>query len=246
MGSHATYVPTIFDRLDAVRLSWKIYGGSGGPGIATGPSGYSWTICPTFWECLGSSQAQRLVPNSDVFTDAKNGTLPAVSFVTPISFYSEHQPASVSAGDNWVGSVVSAIMASPDWSSTAIFLTWDDCGCFYDHVNPLQYNSDWGVRVPMIIMSPYVRAGFTDSSPATFVSMLAFIEHTFGLAPLNPCATVGKRDRTCTDDANAYDYSNAFDFAQAPLAPVGMTRTSVSSVEQRWIAAHPDAGDEGT
>jgi len=186
------------------------------------------------------------VPNSDVFTDAQNGTLPPVSFVTPISTYSEHQPASVSAGDNWVGSVVSAIMASPDWSSTAIFLTWDDCGCFYDHVNPLQYNSEWGVRVPMIIMSPYARAGYTDSSPATFVSMLAFVEHTFGLPPLNPCATVGKKDRTCTDDANAYDYSNAFDFTQDPLAPVAMTRTSVSSAEQRWIAAHPDAGDQGT
>jgi hypothetical protein len=54
----------------------------------------------------------------------------------------------------------------------------------------------------MIIISPYARAGYTDSSPATFVSMLAFIEHTFGLAPLNPCTTVGERDRTCTDDAN--------------------------------------------
>ena len=98
----------------------------------------------------------------------------------------------------------------------------------------------------MIIVSPYARAGYTDSSPATFVSMLAFVEHTFGLPSLNPCATVGRRNRTCTDDSNAYDYSNAFDFAQAPLAPVGMTRTSVSSVEQRWIAAHPHAGDEVT
>src|SRR5438270_12468232 len=84
VGQHATYVPTIFDRLDTAHLSWKIYGGSGGPG-----AGYGWTICPTFWECLGSSQAQHLVPNSDVFTDAQHGTLPAVSFVTPISTYSE-------------------------------------------------------------------------------------------------------------------------------------------------------------
>jgi hypothetical protein len=82
-------------------------------------------------------------------------------------------------------------------------------------VNPEQYNPEW---VPMIIVSPYARAGYTDSRAATFVSMLAFVEHTFGLAPLHPCATVGVGDRNCTDDENAYDYSNAFNFTQSPLA----------------------------
>jgi phospholipase C len=241
-AKHASYVPTIFDRLDGAHLPWRIYGSTG----ADGPSGYGWTICPTFYECLGSSQKNDLVPADSILNDAQSGHLPAVSFVTPTSANSEHQPASVSAGDTWVGSVVDAVMSGPDWNSTAIFLTWDDCGCFYDHVNPLQYNPEWGVRVPMIIISPYARAGYTDSQGATFVSLLAFVEHTFGLAPLHPCATVGAGDRNCTDDANAYDYSNAFDFGQSPLAGISMVRTAQPPGERAWVSAHPDAGDEDT
>jgi phospholipase C len=241
-GQHASYVPTIFDRLDGAHLSWKIYGSTG----ADGPSGYGWTICPTFYECLGSSQRNNLVPADSIVNDAQAGHLPAVSFVTPTSANSEHQPASVSAGDTWVGSIMNAVMSSPDWSSTAIFLTWDDCGCFYDHVNPERYNPEWGVRVPMIIISPYARAGYTDSQGATFVSMLAFVEHTFGLAPLHPCATVGSGDRNCTDDENAYDYSNAFNFAQSPLAGIPMVRTALPPGERAWVSAHPEAGDETT
>jgi phospholipase C len=241
-GQHASYVPTIFDRLDAAHLPWRIYGSTGDDGF----SGYGWTICPTFYECLGSSQINNLVPAESILSDAREGRLPALSFVTPTSATSEHQPASVSAGDSWVGSVVGAVMNSPDWDSTAIFLTWDDCGCFYDHVDPERYNPEWGVRVPMIIVSPYARAGYTDSQGATFVSMLAFVEHTFGLPPLHPCATVGAGDRNCTDDANAYDYSNAFNFEQSPLAGIHMVKTALPPGERAWVSAHPDAGDEAT
>jgi phospholipase C len=180
-----------------------------------------------------------LVPASNVLTDAQNGTLPRVSFVTPTDTNSQHNSQSMAVGDNWIGRVVGAIEAGPDWSSTAIFLTWDDCGCFYDHVNPLQYDSEWGIRVPMIIVSPFAKQGYTDSTNATYASLLAYVERTFGLPALNPCGNKGG----CTDDANAYDYSAAFDYGQRPVAPTSMVRTKVSKAEKRYIAAHPSKED---
>jgi phospholipase C len=231
--SPVSYVPTIFDTLDSAAVSWDIYGAGGhqDPSI----DGYLWTICPTFYECLGSRQDQQLVPSSNVLTDARNGTLPQVSFVTPTDTNSQHNTQSMAVGDNWIGSVVNAIETGPDWSSTAIFLTWDDCGCFYDHVDPLQYDPEWGIRVPMIIVSPFAKQGYTDSTPATYASLLAYVERTFGLPALHPCGN----EPGCTDDANAYDFSHAFSYSQAPLAPIAMAHTRVPRAERRYIAAHP-------
>jgi len=222
-GSHAGYLPTIFDRLDSAGLSWRIYGGTG---ATIGGSAYGWTICPTFWECLGGPQRKDLVSNLNFVPAARDGTLPSFSILAPDGKYSEHQPESIGLGDAWLGRMVSAVENGPDWSSTAIFITWDDCGCFYDHVNPLQYSTQWGIRVPMIIVSPWARAGFTDSNPATFASLLTFTERVFGLQPLHPCATVRGPGRACTDDLvgaggrPAYNYMDAFDFSQKPLDPV--------------------------
>ena len=128
-------------------------------------------------------------------------------------------------GDSWIGQVVSAIMSGPQWSSTAIFIAYDDCGCFYDHVAP---PPGLGIRVPMVIVSPYAKPGFTDSNTASFASLLAFAEHTFGLVPLT-----GK-------DANAYDYSASFDFAQRPLAPVRLSQHPLPAGEKAWLEAHPE------
>jgi phospholipase C len=227
--SPVPYVPTIFDRLDDAGLTWKIYGGTG---TSTG-SGWGWTICPTFYECLGSSQRSNLVNSADVTKDARAGKLPSLSIVTPTGRSSQHNGDSMAIGDNWIGKVMSAIQAGRDWSSTAIFLTWDDCGCFYDHVPPP--TADEGIRVPMIIVSPYARAGTTDSTPATFLSMLSFTEHNFGLAPLT------------ADDAAAYDYAGSFDLTQKPLlAATSMVRRSVSSQERAYIREHPPPEDDPT
>lgn len=233
-GPQATYVPTIFDRMDAGGVSWRIYG-----------LGSKWSVCPDFWECMGSSQQNNVVSNSQLGTDAQNGTLPSMSLVVPPTSSSEHEPASVSAGDNWLGQTLTSLQTSPNWSSMAIFITWDDCGCFYDHVNPLQFNPEWGIRVPLIIVSPYAKAGYTDSNPATFLSMMAFIEHTFGLQALHPCATVSANDPNCTDDVQGvdgqptYDFSNAFNYSQAPKTAVKMTHTVIPAKERAWLAAHP-------
>ena len=214
--SPVQYVPTIFDRLEAAHKSWNIFAGRTSK---DGGNGWQYAICPTFYECLGSNQRTHMVNAPKVLTAAQDGTLPNFSIVTPCCKYSQHNGDSMAVGDNWIGQVVSAIQSGPDWASTAIFITYDDCGCFYDHVPPP--NSEWGIRVPMVIVSPYARAGYTDSTDATYASMLAFAEGTLGLTPLN------------NTDATAYNYSNAFDYTQPPLlAPLRPTVTHISRRER--------------
>ena len=231
--SPVSYVPTIFDRLDAAGLTWKLY--------ATGPSGtsdeipYGWDICPSFFECLGSSQRDNLVDTTNVISDAAAGTLPNFAIVTPALDISQHNEYSMAEGDNWIGDVVSAVGDGPDWDSTAIFIVWDDCGCFYDHVNPLKYNPNWGIRLPVVIVSPYARAGYTDSAAATLVSFLAYTEHVYSLPPLG------------TADAAAYAYSRAFDYNQKPLPPPGAAvQTQIPKRERERIAREPPPLDDPT
>jgi phospholipase C len=144
---------------------------------------------------------------------------------------SGHNQASMLAGDNFIGANVGAVMHGPQWNSTAVFLTWDDCGCLYDHVPPA---AGGGVRVPMVIISPYPKPVSTDSTSATFNSLLAFIEHTFGLAPLS------------VRDATAYDYRNSFSLTQQPLGPITMARTAIPAGEKRWLQLHPPPADDPT
>ncbi len=221
-GPHASYVPTIFDELSGAKKPWKIYGGQGAVTASEAwANGYQWDICPTFADCEYTSERNNVVPTDNVLTDAAAGTLPAFSFVTPIAANSQHNSYSMSTGDNWIGSVISAIQDGPDWSSTAVFITYDDCGCFYDHVNPLQFNATWGIRVPLIIVSPFAKLGYTDSTPTSFAGILAFVEQTFGLAPLN------------SSDGSAYGYAHAFCFSAAS----GCTRagTEPASMVQQWV-----------
>lgn len=228
--SPVQYVPTIMDRLDAAALTWKLYVGLPNGSTQGNNSGYGWAICPTFGQCLEKQKAN-MVANSQVINDAQAGNLPSVSLVTPNQTNSQHNGDSMAVGDNWIGSVVSAIENGPDWSTTAIFLTWDDCGCFYDHVAP---PPGLGIRVPMVIISPYAKASYTDSGVASYASILAYIEHTFSLAPL------------ATTDAQAYDYSSAFNYSQAPLAGVPLTTRAISASEQEQLRLIPPDPNDPT
>jgi len=230
----AQYVPTIMDRLDQSDLPWRLY-----TATTTDP-GYIWAVCPSFAECLNTDQSRNMVPAEQVLSDAAAGSLPAYSLVLAgTGIYGDvvqHNSMSMAVGDNWIGQVVSTIENGPDWDSTAIFITYDDCGCFYDHVTP-GANPDGtqqGVRVPMVIVSPYARAGYTDSTPATFASILAFVERNFGLASLG------------INDAGAYAFANAFDYSQSPLAGIPMARQAIPPAEQRYLAAHPGDPDDPT
>jgi phospholipase C len=203
-------IPTIMDRLDGAGLSWRIYGAT------RGALGYGmWDICPTFAECLDTSQDANLVPDGQFMTDARAGQLPSFSVVTPggSDYLSGcHNGMSITACDNWIGQLVGAVEKSPDWSSSVVFITFDDCGCFYDQVPPPTEpdGTQDGPRVPLVIVSPYARPGYTDTNATTYAGILAYTEHTFGLSPLG------------VNDAGAYDFSSAFNYAQAPVAPVRM------------------------
>lgn len=208
--------PTILDRLRGdPHLSWRIYGEPEPAGNGTLAFGYVWDICPSFADCLYTHQKAHNVPSSTFAQDALSGNLPSFAVVTPggqDAKFSEHNKMSMAAGDNWLGQIASAVMNGPEWSSTALFITWDDCGCFYDQVPP-GTNPDGtrqGPRIPLIIVSPYARSGYTDTANASFASILAYTEHTFGLKPLG------------INDRKAYPFTNAFDYLQKPLQPARM------------------------
>ncbi len=222
--SPVQWVPTIMDRLDANRISWNIFSGNSKPGI--------WAICPTFADCQYTAQKAKQLYARD-FLPAAAGTLPAVSLVMPTAANSQHNGDSMLQGDNWIQSLVKAVANGPNWSSTAIFITYDDCGCFYDHVAPPP-GSSLGIRVPMVIVSPYAKAAFTDSSTASFASMLAFIEHNWQIPALNSV------------DGTAYDYRNSFNYLQIPVAPARLTPHRVPAWELAYIRAHPFDEDDPT
>jgi phospholipase C len=225
-----SYVPTIFDRLQSAGLSWRIYG-QPTPASGRGESGYIWDICPSIAECLYTRQHAHNVPTTNFVTNAQAGNLPSFSIIIPGGAdnpFSEHNGFSMTAGDNWVGQVASAIMNGPKWHSTALFITYDDCGCFYDQVPP-GINPDGtqqGPRTPLVIVSPYAQPGYTDTTATTFAGILAYVEQNFGLQPLG------------ANDAQAYPFTQAFNYAQAPLLPVRMVHRPVPAGERiNWAHA---------
>jgi phospholipase C len=101
-------------------------------------------------------------------------------------------------------------MQGPDWNSTAVFLTWDDFGGFYDHVPPPNLDTfGYGPRVPLLIISPYARKGYVSHMQYDLGSIFKFVEERFGLPPL------GQRD-----SSTASDTLDSFDFNQTPLSPL--------------------------
>jgi phospholipase C len=236
------YVPTILDRLDAAGRSWRLYGGTcstesvNSQGLKTctsATSGYIWATCPSFAECL-YHQASGMSQDTQFVTDAKAGNLPVFSVVTTTNAKNSwHNGFSITQGDNYLGNLLNAVMNGPDWSSTAVFITFDDCGCFYDQVPP-GTNPDGtpqGPRTPLVIVSPYARAGYTDTTPTTFAGILAYTEHTFGLGSLSK------------NDASAYDFTNAFNYSQAPLKPVQMTKTALPPSARHLKITKAEADD---
>jgi phospholipase C len=123
----------------------------------------------------------------------------------------------MTACDNRIGQEISAVENGPDWASTAIFITFDDCGCFYDQVPPPvgPDGTQEGPRLPLIIVSPYVKVGYTDTTATTFAGILAYTEQNFGLAALG------------VNDAQAYPFTNAFDYTQVPLKGIRMRMTKL-------------------
>lgn len=197
---------TIVDSLQSAGVSWKYYA----PGF--GQAGYNWSALDAIKHIRkGSLWNTNVVPETQFAQDAQNGNLPSVSWVIS-GLTSEHPPDSTCLGENWSVQQINAIMQGPDWASTAIFVTWDDFGGFYDHVPPPNVDQfGFGPRVPLLIISPYAKQGFISHTQYEFSSFLKLIENRFSLQALT------------ARDAAANDMTDSFNFNQSPQAPLILT-----------------------
>jgi phospholipase C len=183
-----------------------------------------WNPLPYFTDVQQDDQLGNIEGLPDFFAAVKNDTLPAVSWITPNGTVSEHPPGLISTGQTYVTGLINAIMRSPEWSSTAIFLAWDDWGGFYDNVVPPKVDAlGYGLRVPGLVISPYAKQGYIDHQTLSFDAYAKFIEDDFlGGQRLNP-KTDGRPDPrpdVREDEPELGDLQNDFDFNQAPLPPV--------------------------
>lgn len=210
-------VPTIFDRLDASKLSWRAYVRHYDPTINYHRVGAYANFVPQIVRVPmlnmpsivdNPARFADITDQSNLYRDLRSdATTPAVSYIYPASD-SERAPDPITLGEQRVASIISAIQRSPAWTSSAILLTWSDWGGYYDHVRPPQVDSHgYGFRVPTIVISPYARQGYVDHTTSDFTSILKFIETTYNLAPLTG------RDKT------ASNLTEAFDFSRKALAP---------------------------
>ncbi|HXB72439.1 MAG TPA: alkaline phosphatase family protein [Candidatus Acidoferrales bacterium] len=190
----------------------------------------------TFWNPLPAfpavkndpTQFGRLTNATQFYTDAQNGKLPQVSWIIPNSDLSEHPPGSIATGMNYVTGLVNAVMNSPEWNSTAIFIAWDDWGGFYDHVVPPKVDQyGLGIRVPGLVISPYARQGYVDHKTYSFESWLKIVEERFGVMPMTG------RDNT------ANDMTDAFDFTEQPRPLMLMNVAGSAYPPTPQSLAHP-------
>jgi len=189
---------TLSDLLDAKGLSWRYYSASVG-GLWDGPDAISHIR-------NGGDWVNVIQPQSNILTDIQGGRLASVSWVTPDAAESDHANSNDGSGPAWVASIVNAVGTSQYWQNTAIFITWDDWGGWFDHVQPTIYNSyELGFRVPLIVVSPYARPAYVSHQQHEFGSILHFIEDNWNLGSLG------------YTDARADDLSDCFNFGQTPI-----------------------------
>ena len=206
-GQPCYNIRSIPSELTTAGLSWKYYG--------TAPVWDAPRYIQSLKRTAGVSSAQ-------IVTDAQHNRLPNVSFVTPgDDAQSDHPPQATQPAQNFVSSIVNAIMKSPAWSSTAIFVTWDDFGGWYDHVPPPSVDGiGLGPRVPLLVISPYAKPGYLGDNQGEFASFDKFIEEVFGLPSL------GARDSL----SSTSDLMDFFNFSQKPDPKLIEPKLSYSSV----------------
>jgi phospholipase C len=218
---------TLADLMDKAGVTWRYYT------PAQTAAGYIWSAYQAIKHIRqGPDWSTDVIsPETTILTDlpGNNPSLAQVTWVTPSAANSDHLKSTkylpgttTPAGPAWVTSVVNAIGASPFWSSTAIFIVWDDWGGFYDHVKPPQQDyMGLGFRVPLIVVSPYAKKGYVSKTQHEFASILHFTEEAMGLPSLH------SQDPNATDD-RADDLSDCFDFTQA-VAPFARLQSPVGA-----------------
>jgi phospholipase C len=180
-----------------------------------------WNPLPYFDTVHQDNQLGNITDVTHFYKDAKAGTLPNVTWITPSGPNSEHPPSKISSGQAWTTSLINAAMQGPEWSSTAIFLSWDDWGGFYDHITPPSVDANgFGLRVPGLVISPYARRGFVDPGTMSQDAYVKFIEDDFlNSMRLDP-KTDGRPDPRISVRENFAQVGNLvsdFNFSQQPL-----------------------------
>ena len=250
--------------LHKANVSWAYYIKAGAQpdcadGDVTCPSQTQNTVTPSIWNPLpdfttvhDDKQTANVQDISNFYTAALRGTLPNVSWVVPDNEVSEHPPSLVTAGENYVRTLVNTVMRSPEWNSTAIFLAWDDWGGFYDHVPPPQVDANgYGLRVPGIVISPYARRGFIDHQVLSFDAYLKFIEDDFLSEQRIDPRSDGRSDPrpdVREEQPILGDLSRDFDFSQAPrpamiapaVTPVPPQEAKATTVRNAAAAKLPE------
>lgn len=238
--------PTLTDLFKSSYISWRYYTPSAGS-LWTGPNAIQHMCVPdsTGTQCTGSDWTNSVVLQSgpgDVHTptavlaDISSGKLQNVTWVIPSGQASDHALDNDGSGPSWVAQVVNAIGNSQYWANTAIFITWDDWGGWYDHVappiDPKFGYYEYGFRVPLIVISPYAKAAYVSHVPHDFGSILRFIEGNFSLPVVDADYA----------DARADDLSDTFNFSQTPLKfqTISIPPVKRSRGTQQELPSDPD------
>ncbi|MEM2685936.1 MAG: alkaline phosphatase family protein [Candidatus Bathyarchaeia archaeon] len=231
---------TIFDLLESNGVSWKVYVAKYDPNINyTNPEAQLQMIpkgAQLLWTPLlaiprfvhNSTLNSKIADISQYYVDLKGDDFPQVVFITP-SGLSEHAPTDIHLGQFFVLDLINALMRSKYWYSSVLILVWDEWGGWFDHVPPPQvYEDGLGFRVPAIIISPYAKRGYIDSTVYDHTSILKFIEWLFDLPPLTE------------RDSKANNILNAFDFSQPPRPPRIISLSYKSADEQAKEPSHSE------
>ncbi len=217
---------TAGDLLDASGLSWRYYAAA-----STDP-----TIVGSAYDAIrhirygADWNADVIYPQTQFLTDIQNGHMAEVTWVTPDYLHSDHPGTGSAEGPDWVAAVVNAVGTSKFWNSTAIFITWDDWGGWYDHVLPPVVDAMGpGFRVPVLVVSPYAKHAYISHHVHESSGFITFIEHNWGLGNL------GARD------ANADDFADCFDYRQKPrpFLPIA-TKTTPDKLMKEKPSGPPD------
>ena len=220
---------TLGDELDAKGISWAYYTAAleSGDGIWSAYQAIDHIRYGPDWKTNVVS------PQTKFFDAINNGTLPAVSWVTPTCANSDHSGCASDTGPDWVASLVNAVGQSKYWNSSAIFVFWDDYGGWYDHVAPPMVDYDGlGFRVPLLVISPYAKKGYVSHIQYEHGSILRFVEDQFGLPRL-----------AATDRRAKSPAADCFDFSQDPRKFVAIPSALKQSyfMHQRLDRRIPDA-----
>jgi phospholipase C len=231
LGPNGTDIPGVFpcfdyqttgDLLDEKGVTWRYYAPPSGDGNFT-LSAYQAIRHIRY----GTDWKDNVIsPQTRVLTDIKNGELAQVTWIVPDMAHSDHPGSGSAEGPDWVASIVNAIGNSPFWSSTAIFIAWDDWGGWYDHVDPPKVDEMGpGFRVPVLVVSAYAKHGYISHHVHEASGFIKFIEHNFDLG------TLGARD------AGTDAFADCFDYKQEPRS---FTPISTKVTAERLIREKPN------